>query len=279
MLNGGSTKKYPALPQLSSPTRMSRPVLNVLLLSRLPIYNQLHLEEALLRATKDNWLIVNDGAFDPAIVVGISGRPPQLIDCELSLRHGIQAIRRFTGGGTVVVDHDTLFSTLIMQGSALPDVDCFPQPIMAWTERIYRPAFAAAGCPDFALRENDYIIGDGRKVGGNAQAITGRRWLHHTSFLWDFDPQRMALLRQPAKAPQYRQGRTHLDFVARLRDVLPMHGGRQRLLDAIVGSAIDMVDFEVQERTLAEASAALQQPQLLLGTKLLDLRQFTTRSD
>jgi lipoate-protein ligase A len=44
-----------------------------------------------------------------------------------------------------------------------------------------------------------------RKFGGNAQAITSRRWLHHTSFLWDFDPGNMALLTNPAKQPEYRQ--------------------------------------------------------------------------
>lgn len=44
-----------------------------------------------------------------------------------------------------------------------------------------------------------------RKFGGNAQAITGRRWLHHTSLLWDYEPDRMALLAQPAKQPQYRE--------------------------------------------------------------------------
>jgi lipoate-protein ligase A len=42
------------------------------------------------------------------------------------------------------------------------------------------------------------------KFGGNAQAITGRHWLHHTSFLWDYNPAHMALLQQPKKAPEYR---------------------------------------------------------------------------
>ena len=49
------------------------PLVNVLRLSRFPIYHQLLLEEALLRGTKSNWCIVNDGAFTPAIVMGISG--------------------------------------------------------------------------------------------------------------------------------------------------------------------------------------------------------------
>ncbi|GFR48155.1 hypothetical protein Agub_g9990 [Astrephomene gubernaculifera] len=252
---------------------MSRPVLNLLRVSRLPIFTQLHLEEALLRATTDNWLIINDGAFHPAIVIGISGRPQELVHCEEALQHGIQAIRRFTGGGTVVVDQDTVFSTLIMQGSSLPQVDCFPHPIMAWTEKLYRPAFAAAGCPDFTLRENDYVVGSGLKVGGNAQAITGRRWLHHTSFLWDYQREHMALLRQPAKAPKYRQGRQHGEFVTRLCDVLSPHRGRQALVQSIAASAAEL-GFELQERSLAEAAPALQHRPLLLGSKLLDLRSF-----
>jgi hypothetical protein len=44
-----------------------------------------------------------------------------------------------------------------------------------------------------------------RKFGGNAQAITSKRWLHHTSFLWDYDPLNMAVLTNPKKQPAYRQ--------------------------------------------------------------------------
>ena len=36
------------------------------------------------------------------------------------------------------------------------------------------------------------------------QAITKGRWLHHTSFLWDFQDERMRLLKHPGKAPEYR---------------------------------------------------------------------------
>ncbi len=45
------------------------------------------------------------------------------------------------------------------------------------------------------------------KFGGNAQAITGKRWLHHTSLLWRYQPSRMAQLAHPKKAPTYRQVR------------------------------------------------------------------------
>lgn len=52
---------------------MGRPVVNLLRVAGLDICSQLALEEALLRATQHNWVVVNDGAFRPTIVMGISG--------------------------------------------------------------------------------------------------------------------------------------------------------------------------------------------------------------
>ena len=45
----------------------------LLRLRGVPILEQLKLEEALLRATSQNWLIVNDGTPGPTVVMGISG--------------------------------------------------------------------------------------------------------------------------------------------------------------------------------------------------------------
>ena len=42
-------------------------------LAGVPILQQLHIEQALLRADSQNWLVVNDGSSVPAIVMGISG--------------------------------------------------------------------------------------------------------------------------------------------------------------------------------------------------------------
>ena len=46
----------------------------------LDVLRQLRLEEALLRVDSGNWVIVNDGAPSPAVVLGISGRPHRLVD-------------------------------------------------------------------------------------------------------------------------------------------------------------------------------------------------------
>jgi lipoate-protein ligase A len=39
----------------------------------------------------------------------------ELLDGPLVQQRGVPVIRRFTGGGTVVVDRSTVFATLIMQ--------------------------------------------------------------------------------------------------------------------------------------------------------------------
>ena len=67
----------------------------------------------------------------------------------------------------------------------------------------------------FQLTSNDYTMGD-RKIGGNAQAIISKRWLHHTSFLWDYSEARMALLKEPERRPEYRGDRKHETFIAAL---------------------------------------------------------------
>ena len=50
---------------------------------------------------------------------------------------------------------------------------------------------------------SDYVFGT-HKFGGNAQSITKNRWIHHTSFLWDYDVRNMAYLKLPKRAPEYR---------------------------------------------------------------------------
>lgn len=66
-------------------------------------------------------------------------------------REGCPVIRRFSGGGTVVVDHHTLFITLICNQEAVPSVPLYPRPIMKWTEELYRPMFPTAA--QFGLLE------------------------------------------------------------------------------------------------------------------------------
>ncbi|KAK4803256.1 hypothetical protein SAY86_001459 [Trapa natans] len=198
--------------------KLGLPLMNLIRLEGLPILKQLHLEEELFRTSKDNWCIINDGTDDPTIVMGISGKPAELLDIKPVLHDEIPVIRRFTGGGTVIVDPGTIFATFICNKEAVPGLQPYPRPIMSWSSLIYEQVFQGIG--NFRLCENDYAFGD-RKFGGNAQSITKRRWIHHTSFLWDYDARNMSYLRLPKRAPEYRMARDHMEFICRLKDYLP----------------------------------------------------------
>uniref|UniRef100_A0A1D1ZP07 BPL/LPL catalytic domain-containing protein n=1 Tax=Auxenochlorella protothecoides TaxID=3075 RepID=A0A1D1ZP07_AUXPR len=189
-------------------------------------------------------------------------RKPEVMVHEVAARKaGVTLIRRFTGGGTVVVDSDTLFTGLIMGVDEVPGLEPFPRPIMKWTEDLFKPVFGKYG--DFALREHDYVFKD-VKFGGNAQAISKRRFVHHTSLLWRFDPDRMALLQHPARTPEYRQGRPHHRFITPLQDHVP---SRPHLLDQLTAS-LGSAGFALQEASLVEAEEALARNKIC-GTRVL----------
>ena len=183
--------------------------MNILHLQNTSIYHQLLLEEQLLREDDRNHCLINTGS-PPAIVMGISGKADTLVHLD-RLPDSIPILRRFSGGGTVIVDENTVFITFICN-KADHDFPAYPEPILRWAESVL-----ATSTEGLKLRENDFVIGE-RKCGGNALYIKKDRWLVHTSFLWDYDPERMNLLKHPAKTPKYREGRSHEEFVCRLSD-------------------------------------------------------------
>lgn len=188
---------------------MEKPKVNLIQLDSYPILQQLRLEEALLRTSGENYILMNKGS-SPAIVLGISQKPEEMVDLALAQSTNIPLIRRFSGGGTVVVDENTLFVTYIFNAKDV-SIAPFPRPIAEWTTSLYQKAFPHL---PFHLRENDYCLHD-KKIGGNAQYLRKERWLHHTTFLFDYHPERMDLLLHPKKAPAYREGRSHEDFVTK----------------------------------------------------------------
>lgn len=223
--------------------------MHILHLKNFPIFEQLKLEEALLRLDTRNFCIINEGS-PPAIVMGISGKAEELIDKDKLSRTPIPVIKRFSGGGTVVVDHETLFISFLCQ-KELHDFAPYPEPIMRWTEGIYREAL---NLPDFHLRENDYVIG-ARKCGGNAQYLRKERWLHHTTFLWNYNKGLMDLLLHPKKTPKYREQRAHEAFLTCLSEHLPHKGD---CIEAIKKTLSNY--YPVHEISLDEASSVLKEP-------------------
>lgn len=186
--------------------------LHYLELRNFPILEQLRLEEALLRVDDRNWCLINRGS-PRSIVMGISGKAEEVSFLNKVQDANIPVIKRYSGGGTVIVDSDTVFISFIANRSILP-CPCYPRKVMDWSGEFYAPLLHPY---PFAVRENDYVIGD-HKFGGNAQSITKDRFVHHSTLLWDFSDTNMDFLQFPAKVPEYRGKRAHSDFLCRLKD-------------------------------------------------------------
>ncbi|MCB1118392.1 MAG: lipoate--protein ligase family protein [Chlamydiia bacterium] len=221
----------------------------------MPIFEQLQLEEALLRTDDREWCLINFGSPE-AIVMGISGKPEELVALDHLEANPIPLIRRFSGGGTVVVDHQTLFITFIGNGT-----DNFPCNIHQSVLKHY--SFAP-----FTLRENDYVIGD-RKVGGNAQYLRKERWLHHTTFLWDYRPDNMRYLSLPKKRPNYRQDRHHTDFLTTLAPHFPslaaFHSALKEQLSLYFQPSPTPFPIDILNRPHRKSTAYVEKPNVIIA--------------
>jgi len=182
--------------------------LRFLKLENVSIFEQLQLEEKLLRGSTENFCLYNVGS-PPAVVMGISGKKEELVH----LPNPLPLIRRFSGGGTVVINEETHFLTWIFNHADTPTKP-FPKSILHYVGEQVEELL-----PGSTISENDFTLNE-LKFGGNAQYITKKRWLHHTSLLWDYNPKQMAYLKHPRKTPAYREGRSHEAFLHKLKDSL-----------------------------------------------------------
>ena len=213
--------------------------MNLLHLKNFPIFKQLQIEEALLRLDEEEWCIINEGS-PPAIVMGISGKPIDLIHIKQAKAKNIPIIKRYSGGGTVIVDENTLFVSFICKAA----LHC-PKAIMKWAANLYQPVIKN---PKFALQEHDFAIGE-KKFGGNAQYLRKNRFVHHTTFLWDYTLENMALLKMPKKTPAYRADRSHEDFVCCLKNYLESKDQFTTRLKSTLKETHDLKEVSLESTT------------------------------
>ncbi|GAX12895.1 hypothetical protein FisN_11Hh306 [Fistulifera solaris] len=232
------------------------PTVQYLDLTGLSILERLVLEEYVYQTqTQCNWILIgthglqstlkesspwslassfHHSSRDAAIVVGIGGKIPELLYTESVQEDQIPVIRRFSGGGTVLMNGDCIWTTLM--GRDFPTRPFYPRPLMEYTAtQFFHPLFtrlqsyqqrkqskdSSAVNNLFSLREHDYVWNEDSKIAGNAQSIGKTGWLHHTSFLWQIPSGMSRYLRLPAKRPDYRASRPHEDFVRALSDIFP----------------------------------------------------------
>jgi lipoate---protein ligase len=151
----------------------------------------------------------------PAVVMGSSERPEQVIDAAACAMLGVDVLKRSTGGGSVLQTEDVLNYSL----TAPAPVSLDPRPGFRQGIDLVCAILAAFGVAGRQEGTSDVAVGD-RKISGNAQA---RRWnavLVHGTLLVDFDHDLAdAVLKHPPREPDYRRSRAHRDFLVTLRSL------------------------------------------------------------
>ncbi|MBQ8953439.1 MAG: lipoate--protein ligase [Clostridia bacterium] len=119
----------------------------------------------------------------PTLMVGKYQNTLEEIRQDYAREHGINVVRRMSGGGTIYTDMGGWQFTFIEQGNTDEiHFQEYTRPIVA--------ALRALGVPADFNGRNDLLI-DGRKFSGNAQYKLAGSTVHHGSLLFDTDIEQM----------------------------------------------------------------------------------------
>ena len=149
----------------------------------------------------------------PVVVIGHSGSIDDHVFPEACREDGVRVLRRFTGGGAVVLGPGCLNYAVGLSLVSLPQLwhvaGSFRVILGRLVAALELPGLSLGGGTDLAL--------NGRKVSGNAQRRGQRALIHHGTLLYDFDA-RLAdrYLKEPRRQPAYRAARRHTEFLGNL---------------------------------------------------------------
>ena len=158
---------------------------------------------------------------EPMVVVGRSTRIAQEVDLAECQRQGVPVIRRSSGGAAIVAGPGCLMYAVVLSYEKRPDLrditraHCFVLdrliealgPLLAASTKLTR-----AGTCDVVLTQNSFD--SARKFSGNSLRVKRTHCLYHGTLLYNFDLKLLeTCLRLPPRRPEYRESRSHLEFV------------------------------------------------------------------
>lgn len=125
----------------------------------------------------------------PAVVIGIFQSLKNETDAEAARRHGIQVVRRITGGGAMFVEPGNTITYSIYAPQSLVAGMSF-RDAYAYMDAFVLEALGELGIKAWYQPLND-ITSEGGKIGGAAQAHRGGAVLHHVTMAYDIDAVKM----------------------------------------------------------------------------------------
>jgi len=153
---------------------------------------------------------------DPIVVIGRSSKIREEVDVDSCQRDGVTVLRRCSGGAAVVAGPGCLLYAVVLSYQKRPhlrSLDLAHREVMgtvAGALQTIDSRVTHRGVSDLTF--------DDRKCAGNSVRCKREHLLYHGAILYDLPLELIGdlLLPDPPRQPEYRKGRSHLDFVANL---------------------------------------------------------------
>jgi lipoate-protein ligase A len=125
----------------------------------------------------------------PAVVLGRFQSLRNEVDLDAAHRHGIEVVRRISGGGAMFIEPGNTITYSIVAPLSMVEGMSFEQAY-AFMDEWTIEALATLGIRAWYQPLND-IASDVGKIAGAAQARRGNAVLHHVTMAYDIDAARM----------------------------------------------------------------------------------------
>ena len=150
-----------------------------------------------------------------AVVLGRSSSLDGEADLPACRAAGVEVLRRTSGGAAIVAGPGSLMYAVVLSYDRRPELRSLDEAhrfVLETTLAAIAPIARGArrrGTSDLALGE--------LKFSGNSVRCKRRHLLYHGTLLYDFDlPLVSRALKMPPRQPDYRQGRSHGEFIRNL---------------------------------------------------------------
>ena len=195
------------------------------------------------------------GRVEPEVVLGRFQSVRNEVDAEAAARHGIQVLRRMTGGGAMFVEPANIVTYSLY---APPDLVAAVSLVdsYAFLDQWVITALRSLGIDAWYQPINDITSAAG-KIGGAAQARRQGAVLHHATMSYDLNSERMLEVLRTGREKLSDKGIASADrrvSPLRLQTNLPREDVIARLIDtfADLAGGLGPDELSAEEREEAE---------------------------
>ncbi len=183
-----------------------------------------------------------------AVIIGRHQNTLREINESYINEHGVQVIRRLSGGGAVYHDMGNLNFTFIQDShSSRLDLNLFCKPVAE--------ALRALGAEAEVNGRNDITL-DGKKISGNAQYVRNGRIMHHGTLLFDADLEAATLALTPNAEKIKANGVASVrSRMTTLKEHLPEGTSLQQFKQTFLARLFAGQEMEAYELTAADVAA------------------------